>query len=146
MGTGAAERGGVTSLEVRRLLPASAEEVFAAWTDPEVMRTWLSPVGHADVEVDLRIGGRFRVTMVGEDRRIEHTGEYLEIAPPRRLAFTWSSRFTGPEPGVVTVELRPAEGGTELVLTHERLPEGQVEPHQGGWGRMLDRLAEEVLA
>lgn len=145
MGADAAEPRGATSLELRRLLPATAEEVFAAWTDPELMGRWLSPVGHAEVEVDLQVGGGFRVTMVGEDRKIEHTGEYLEIAPPRRLAFTWHSPYTGPEPTVVTVDLRPAEDGTELLLTHERLPEDQVEPHSGGWGRMLDRLAQEVL-
>lgn len=146
MGAGAAEPRRATSLEIRRLLPASVEEVFAAWTDPELMGRWLSPVGHAEVEVDLRVGGRFRVSMVGEDRRIDHTGEYLEIAPPRRLAFTWASPYTGPEPTVVTVELRPTGDGTELLLTHGGLPEDQVEPHSGGWGRMLDRLAGEVLA
>lgn len=140
MGDGAAE-----PLEVRRLLPATPEEVFAAWTEPDTMARWLSPVGHAEVEVDLRVGGRFRVAMVGQDRRIEHTGEYLEIAPPRRLAFTWASPYTGPEPTVVTVELRPAREGTELLLIHRGLPEDQVEPHAGGWGGMLDRLAGEVL-
>lgn len=145
MSTGAAEPRGASSLEVRRLLPAAAEEVFAAWTEPELMGRWISPRGHAEVEVDLRVGGRFRVAMVGEDRRIEHTGEYLEVAPPRRLVFTWVSSYTGPVPSVVTVDLRPAEEGTELLLTHERLPADQVEPHAGGWGRMLDRLAEEVL-
>jgi uncharacterized protein YndB with AHSA1/START domain len=142
MASGAAEP---TSLELRRRLPAGADEVFAAWTDPEVMGRWLSPVGHAEVEVDLRVGGRFRLIMGAEDRRLEHSGEYLEIAPPRRLVFTWRSPYTGPGPSLVTVELRPAEDGTELLLTHERLPADQVEPHTGGWGRMLDRLAEEVL-
>jgi uncharacterized protein YndB with AHSA1/START domain len=83
--------------------------------------------------------------MVGQDRRIEHTGEYLEVTPPRRLSFTWRSPYTGPEPSVVTVELRPGDEGTELVLSHKRLPRDQVEPHAGGWGRMLDRLIEEVL-
>ena len=145
MGPGAAEPRGAGTLEVRRLLPASVEEVFAAWSDPGVMGRWLSPVGHADVEVDLRVGGRFRVTMVGEGRPIEHTGEYLEVTPPRRLSFTWESPYTGPEPTVVTVELLPTEDGTELVLTHDRLPEDQVKPHAGGWGRMVDRMTEEVL-
>ena len=144
MGAGAAEPGW-SAVELHRLLPATAEEVFAAWTDPELMARWLSAGGHAEAEVDLRVGGRFRVTMVGQGQRIEHTGEYLEVAPPRRLAFTWASPFTGPEPTVVTVELSPAENGTELLLRHERLPEDQVKPHTGGWGRMLDRLAEEVL-
>jgi uncharacterized protein YndB with AHSA1/START domain len=145
VGVGAAEPPAAPAVELRRFLPAATDEVFAAWTDPELMARWLSPVGHAEVEVDLRVGGRFRVTMGAEDRRIEHSGEYLEVVPPRRLAFTWASPYTGPEPSVVTVELRPADDGTELLLTHERLPEDQVEPHAGGWGRMLDRLAEEVL-
>jgi uncharacterized protein YndB with AHSA1/START domain len=107
------------------------------------MGRWMSPAGHAEVEVDLRVGGRFRVAMVGEGRRIDHTGEYLEISPPRRLVFSWQSPYTGPEATVVTVQLRPVEDRTELVLTHEGLPDDQVEPHRGGWGRMLDRLAEE---
>jgi uncharacterized protein YndB with AHSA1/START domain len=145
VGAGAADPRGATLLEVRRLLPATAEEVFAAWTEPELMGRWMSPVGHAEVEVDLRVGGRFRVAMVGDDRRIEHTGEYLEISPPRRLVFSWESAYTGPAPTVVTVRLRPVDDETELLLTHERLHEDQVEPHSGGWGRMLDRLAEEVL-
>jgi uncharacterized protein YndB with AHSA1/START domain len=144
VGAGPAEPREDTSLELRRVLSAAAEEIFAAWTDPEVMSRWLSPVGRAEVEVDLRVGGRFRVIMGAEDRRLEHRGEYLEIVPPRRLAFTWTSAYTGPEPSVVTVELRPGDDGTELVLTHERLPEHQVEPHTGGWAQILDRLAEEV--
>lgn len=145
MGAGGAEPSEGTSLEVRRLLPATAEEVFAAWTDPELMGGWMSPVGHAEVDVDLRVGGQFRVIMGAKGRRLEHTGEYIEVNPAQRLVFTWRSPYTGPEPSVVTVELRPAETGTELLLTHERLPKDQVEPHAGGWGRMLDRLAEEVL-
>jgi uncharacterized protein YndB with AHSA1/START domain len=144
VGAGAAEPRRDTSVELRRVLPVSPDEVFAAWTDPELMSQWLSPVGHAEVEVDLRVGGRFRLVMVGEDRRIEHTGEYLEIIPPSRLAFTWVSPYTGPEPTVVTIELQAAADGTELLLTHERLPRDQVEPYAGGWGRILDRLAEEV--
>ena len=145
MNAGPGEPGGTTPVKLRRLLPATAEEVFAAWTDPSLMGRWLSPGGHAEAEVDLRVGGRFRVTMVGQGQRIEHAGEYLEVDPPRRLAFTWASPFTGPGPSVVTVELRPLEDGTELLLTHEQLPEDQIEPHAGGWGRMLDRLTEEVL-
>jgi uncharacterized protein YndB with AHSA1/START domain len=145
VGAGPAEPREDTSLELRRVLSATAEEVFAAWTDSDLMGQWMSPVGHAEVDVDLRVGGGFLVVMGAEDRRIEHSGQYLEIDPARRLVFTWRSPYTGPEPSLVTVELQPAEDGTELLLTHERLPEDQVEPHTGGWGRMLDRLAEEVL-
>jgi uncharacterized protein YndB with AHSA1/START domain len=129
-------------LRIERLLPAPVEEVFAAWTNPELMALWLSPVGHAEVQNDLSVAGRFRVLMVGDDMRIEHTGEYLEIQPPHRLAFTWNSPYTGNEPSVVTVELASEADQTRLVLVHERLPKSQVDPHAGGWGTMLDRLTE----
>jgi uncharacterized protein YndB with AHSA1/START domain len=104
----------------------------------------MSPVGHAVVSVDPRAGGRFRVVMVGEGREIEHVGRYEELVPGRRLRFTWRSPYTGGD-SLVTVELTRLGGGTELTLVHERLPDGQVRPHTGGWAAMLDRLAS-VLA
>jgi uncharacterized protein YndB with AHSA1/START domain len=131
-------------LEVRRVLPASPDEVFRAWTDPSLLSRWMSPVGHAEAEVDVRVGGSLRIVMVGEGRRIEHTGEYLEIDPPTRLAFTWRSEYTGAEPTIVRVSLAPSGEGTEFLLTHEGLTEEAAASHGGGWGQILDRLAHEV--
>ena len=128
-------------IEVRRRLPAPVTEVFAWWTDPERMAQWLSPVGTAEATVDLRVGGSFRVVMRGAGMEIEHTGEYLEIEPPRRLVFTWRSPYTGPEPSLVTVELEPDGDGTALRLLHGQLPEGAAASHAEGWGQMLGRLA-----
>ena len=128
-------------IRIERMLPAPIEEVFAAWTDPESMSLWLSPIGRADVEADPRVHGRFRVVMVGGDVSIEHTGEYLVFDPPRLLSFTWRSPYTGPEPSVVTVTLTPEGETTRLLLVHERLPAEQVTPHAEGWGSILDRLA-----
>ncbi len=70
-------------VRLERLLPAPAEDVFAAWTDPDSMSRWLSPTGRAVVTADVRVGAGFRVLMIGEDTEIEHTGEYLAIDPPR---------------------------------------------------------------
>lgn len=131
-------------LRIERVLPASPERVFDAWTDPASMGRWLSPVGHAEVESEARVGGRFRVVMADGDLRIEHHGEYLAVEPPGHLRFTWVSPYTGPEPSLVTVDLTEADEGTRLVLTHERLPADQVGPHEGGWGAILDRLAVEL--
>lgn len=132
------------AVQVRRLLPATPEEIFRAWTDPEQIRHWMSPVGTAEAEVDLRVGGGFRIVMSGEGLEIEHTGEYLEIAPPDRLAFTWRSPYTGQEPSLVTVTLLRRDEGTELVLIHERLPQETAASHGEGWGRMLERLAAHL--
>jgi uncharacterized protein YndB with AHSA1/START domain len=134
-------------LVVERLLPSPPAAAFAAWTDPARLARWMSPFGRAEAEVDLRVGGSFRIVMLGPDRGIEHTGEYREIDPPRRLVFTWRSPYTGPEPSVVTVELRPDPAGagrTRLTLTQVQLRPEHVEPHRGGWGAVLDHLANHL--
>jgi uncharacterized protein YndB with AHSA1/START domain len=125
---------------VERILPASVEDVYAAWTDPVLMNTWLAPTGQAQVEADVRVGGRFRVVMVGEGMRIEHSGEYLAVDPPHRLVFTWRSPYTGNEPSIVTVVLTGHGNRTHLALSHDRLPREARSSHQGGWSLMLDQL------
>jgi uncharacterized protein YndB with AHSA1/START domain len=126
-------------------LPAPVEVVYAAWTQPEAMARWLAPMGYADVETDVRVGGRIRVVMIGDGMSIEHTGEYLSVEPPHELSFTWQSAYTGAEPSVVTVTLTADGDSTHLLLLHERLPDDAAESHRGGWGAILQRLVEEVL-
>jgi uncharacterized protein YndB with AHSA1/START domain len=130
-----------TELRIERRFEASPDEVFEQWTDPPSMAKWLSPTGVAEVVADVRVGGRFSVTMIGDGKRLEHRGEYLRIEPSRVLSFTWISPYTGAGPSVVTVELMPDGAGTRLVLTHEWLPAEHVDPHAGGWGSILDNLA-----
>lgn len=128
---------------VRRLLSAPLEEVFAAWTDADSLKQWLCP-GSATVTAataDARVGGRFRVVMRDRGRDYEHTGEYREVQPPNRLVFTWRSPATGGRDTLVTVELRPHGQGTEMVLTHERLPDqAAADQHTKGWGSIAVKL------
>lgn len=131
-------------VRIHRFVSASPDRVFAAWTDPVTVARWLSPSGRAEAELEPRVGGRLRVTMIGEGMQIEHTGEYRELVPGRRLVFTWQSPYTGLEPSIVTVDLRPVPGGTALTLVHERLPAGGAESHTGGWAAILDRLEVEL--
>jgi uncharacterized protein YndB with AHSA1/START domain len=134
-------------LRVQRRLPGPPEHAFAAWTEPRLLARWMSPFGSAEAEVDLRVGGTFSIVMNGPGQEIRHTGTYLELEPPNRLVFSWVSPFTGPEPSRVSVYL-VASGAdeTELTLVHDRLPAGQVESHQGGWGQILDHLATLLAA
>jgi uncharacterized protein YndB with AHSA1/START domain len=138
------EGGGAIRLE--RLLPASVEDVFEAWTDPTEMARWFSPVGRAEVDADVVVGGRLRVVMIDDDVRIEHDGEFLEVLAPTRLSFTWRSRYTGDQPTLVTVELHDEDGATRLVLLHERLSPDARASHEGGWSAILDRLASVLTA
>ena len=82
-----------TSLRVERSYDALPEEVFDAWTNPEVLRRWwaVHPEGTTPIaEVDLREGGRYRLSMEGPDGE-RHTvqGEYSEVDRPHRLVYSW---------------------------------------------------------
>jgi uncharacterized protein YndB with AHSA1/START domain len=132
------------TLVVRRFIPVPRERVFAAWLDPASLAQWMRPTGITDakVEADARVGGRFRIVMVQGQEKFEHTGEYLIIEPPARLAFTWISQATDHRRTEVTIEFLERSGGTELVLTHHRLPSAQVESHRSGWTDVLRNLQE----
>jgi uncharacterized protein YndB with AHSA1/START domain len=136
------------TLVVRRFLPVPRERVFQAWLDPRSLAQWMRPGGMTDarVEVDPRVGGRFRIVMIQGREEFQHTGEYLAIDPPERLEFTWISEATDHRPTVVTIEFLERDGGTELVLTHRRLPANQVESHRRGWSDILRLLGDRFVA
>ena len=122
--------------------PASPEAVFDAWTDPEGLGAWFSPMTTASVpELDLRVGGAFRIDMHGEDADYVHTGKYLEVDRPHRLVFTWISAGTEDKETRVTVDLAADGDGTLLTLTQERFPcEESRDSHQQGWGAILEKF------
>ena len=132
-------------LVIRKLIPATREEVFAAWTDAESMKHWMCPGDNltAEATLDVRVGGAFRIMMRKPGQDCEHTGEYQVVEPPSKLVFTWISRFTENQPSLVTVELFDRGGQCELVLIHDRLPHAEaVKQHSGGWTSIAERLAE----
>jgi len=131
-------------IRLSRLLPATPQEVFDAWLDPESVKSWMCPGAQTApiVELDARVGGSFRVVMRDERGDFSHTGEYREIRPPERLVFTWRSNATRNEETLVTVEFSPRGDETELVLTHERLPdEPAVVGHTQGWQSIMEKFA-----
>ena len=130
------------TLVVRRVIPALRERVFAAWLDPKSLAQWMRPAGMTDAtaEVDPKVGGRFRIVMIEGPKRYEHRGEYLVIRPPERLEFTWISQATDHRATVVAIEFLERDAGTELVLTHRRLPPSQVGSHRAGWTDIMRKL------
>jgi uncharacterized protein YndB with AHSA1/START domain len=134
-------------LVVRRQIAVPRERVFDAWLDSESLAHWMRPGDMADaiVTVDPRVGGRFRIVMAGPTHGVvEHVGEYLAIERPSLLSFTWMSEKTDHQRTVVTIEFHERGAGTELVLTHRRLPPTMVEAHRRGWTDIV-RLLDEAL-
>ena len=75
------------------------------------------------------------------------SGVYREIDPPRKLIYTWQwESIPGFPETLVTVEFRPrANGGTDVVLTHEGLPDENARTrHEHGWVLSLDKLSNLV--
>ena len=134
------------ALALTRTYPVSPEKVWRAWTDPQAVRQWWGPGPGEPVslaELDLRVGGRFRIVFGGPDGKAhECAGVYREVVPNRKLVFTWSWPRTTPERiSVVTVELKAAPRGTDLVFTHQALFDEKVrDDHKRGWTGTLDKL------
>ena len=135
------------SLEIKRLIHAPRDRVYAAWTNPAQMKEWFGPksVQTHDLVADVRVGGKYRWDLSNsEGEKMTARGEYRELQPGRKIVFTW--QWDDDEDwenhiSVVTVELSDCEGGTELRLTHENLPNEQSrDGHSGGWMSALDKL------
>jgi uncharacterized protein YndB with AHSA1/START domain len=134
------------SLRVERSFDASPEEVFDAWTSPEVLERWwaVHPDGKTPVaEVDLRVGGRYRLSMESPDGET-HTvvGVYREVERPNRLLYTWQWELDSGEPGeisTVAVEFIGRGDHTDVVLEHTGLPDSDSrDRHAQGWSACMD--------
>jgi uncharacterized protein YndB with AHSA1/START domain len=132
------------SLILVRRLKASPAAVYAAWTDPALIARWWGPDAGPvlSAQADVRPGGRFSVvfrTLDGEEHN--SLGVYWEVVEDERLVFTWRWVSTPERESLVTVLLRPVDGGTELTLIHERFfDEAARDRHREGWGGALDKL------
>ena len=132
------------SLTIVRRIKASPAKVYAAITRPELMLQWWGPDAGPtlSVEADVRPGGRFSVVfrlMNGEEHN--PTGIYREVVPDEKVVFTWDLPGAAEPETLVTFLLKPIDGGTELTLTHEHLPdEAARESHELGWRGLLDKL------
>jgi uncharacterized protein YndB with AHSA1/START domain len=95
-------------------------------------------------EIDLRVGGRFRVAMLAADGETHDvSGTYLEVEPQRKLVFSWAWRSTPERESRVTVRIEPDDQGCELVLVHEQFfDEAAREGHTHGWSGALAKLGK----
>jgi uncharacterized protein YndB with AHSA1/START domain len=136
----------IPKLQVRRVYAVSPEQLFKAWTTPEELKRWHAPdpMTVPLVEVDLRVGGSYRIHMREPGGQEYHvSGTYRVVEPPRKLVYTWKwdHEDTATQ---VTLEFKPQGNGTELVLTHEGFAsEDSQARHEHGWTSIFERLARE---
>jgi uncharacterized protein YndB with AHSA1/START domain len=134
------------SLTLKRRLNARPEKVYAAWTDPEKIAHWWGPAdtvaGSIRAEMDVRVGGRFRLSFkTGDGEYHEVGGVYQEVVPDQRLVFSWAWHSTPERESLVAISLRPDRDGTLLTLHHEQFfDQAARDGHERGWTGTLDKL------
>lgn len=138
-------------VEIRRVIRASRQRVFAAWTNPEELKKWLAPgqMTVVSAETEPQVGGKFRMTMKGSmdglpenaGRRVSVEGVYTEIQPNQTVSFSWRPDWNMDGESQVTVRLRDVEGGTEMLFTHERIASTDgCSGYTRGWASCFEKL------
>ena len=134
-------------VRVNHCFPASAEAVFDAWLDPELIGKWMFGPAVRDEQVvrtliDPRVGGAFSFVVRRQGKEINHLGEYLTLERPHRLVFTWTTADSLPATSRVTIEILSLENQCELTLTHEIQPEwlDYAARIEESWSKMLHVL------
>ena len=136
---------GKITLVVRRTIRATPERLFEAWTEPTQLVKWWGPrpITCAEAQVDLRVGGAYRIAnRLPDESLLWISGEFEAVDRPHRLVYTWRVET---QPSVlerVTVQFEPSGDATEVIVMHQRIPdEATRKQHHSGWEGCLDGLA-----
>jgi uncharacterized protein YndB with AHSA1/START domain len=140
---------------IERNYPSAPQRVFAAFSDPAKKRRWFAADDKdfqvEKFEMDFRVGGiersRFRV----QGMECVNDTFYTDIVPDRRIVIAYTMTLGGKRisSSQATVELLPAEKGTDLIFTEQgAFFEGADGPQmrQEGWTKLLESLAREVAS
>jgi len=138
------------TVRMHRVLRATPQKVYRAFTEPDAMCKWLPPFGFtAKVHhMEAKVGGTFRMSFHSFSSGQGHGfgGEYLELQPHTRIRYT--DKFDDPAlPGTleVTIDLTPVLCGTELSVTQAGIPDAiPLEMCYLGWQESLLQLAQLV--
>ena len=136
-------------VRIERTFAASAEDVFDAWTNPEVMRRWFHCAPDwdtPDADVDLRVGGMVRVVMRKPDStEFEAHGEYTLIDRPHKLAMTWTFDDDPSNEQLIELSFSESEGSTTVLMVNRGISTDKRRDAQDwGWRGCFDEL-ERVL-
>ncbi|MCB2129691.1 MAG: SRPBCC family protein [Rhodobacteraceae bacterium] len=141
-----------TDLSFTRTLAVPRELIWECWTSPRHIPHFFVPRPHrvVDVDIDLRVGGRFDTTFSVEGTEMKNRGVYLELIPNEKLVFTdtytegWKP---SPDPFMTAILLlSDAEGGgtTYTAIARHRSADTRKTHEEmgfyGGWGTVADQL------
>jgi uncharacterized protein YndB with AHSA1/START domain len=129
------------TLVVKRTIRATPARLFDAWTTGHQLLRWWGPrpVVCSAAEVDLRVGGAYRIgNRLPDGREVFITGVFEEIEVPRRLVYSWTM---ADHTSRVTVRFEPRGTATEVIIEHEGVADEDTrKDHEKGWIGCLDGL------
>jgi uncharacterized protein YndB with AHSA1/START domain len=141
---------GELTLEIKRVLAAGPSVVFRAFTAPNELAKWWGPEGFTvpNLEFNPRVGDSYRIEMQPpEGDPFYLTGEFRELDPPARLAYTfvWEDPDLDDVETVVELSFRYLAESTEVVLTQAPFKtEPRRELHRNGWTDSFDKLEKLI--
>lgn len=146
-------------LVLARIIDAPREQVYRAWTDPELLKQWFTPKPWTteEVNIDVRPGGRCEIVMADENgTRYPNPGQYVEVVPNEKLVFT--DAFVGDwvpnEKPFMTAQLTFEDAGNgqtryiARVMHHtvEALKQHEAMGFHEGWGTTTEQLEQALKA
>ena len=139
------ERKSDREVVVTRTVNAPARLVFEAWTKAELFRRWWVPKSYGQTllscEMDVRVGGQYRLVFPFENSTMEFFGTYVEVTPHSRLVWTNDEGDAGKTITTVTFE---EKGGKTLLVVHDVYPSAEAVDtgSTGALPEALDQLDE----
>ncbi|MBA5793465.1 SRPBCC family protein [Flavobacterium sp. xlx-214] len=139
-----------SKVTLHRILTASPEKVFKAFSNADAIASWLPPYGFTAkvYQMDFKVGGTYKMSFTNFSTGNSHSfgGEYLEIIQDMLLKYT--DRFDDPNlPGemITTITFKKVLSGTEITATQEGIPDSiPTEMCYLGWQESLDKLKKLV--
>lgn len=127
-------------------MPAPPDSVWRALTEPGELAKWWGPRGFTtpSIELDLRVGGLYRIAMQPPEGELFHlSGEFRDLDPPARLAYTFVWEPPNPDDQETVAALSLADMGDSTELALEQGPfatEERLALHHGGWSDSFEKL------
>lgn len=137
-------------VEIERTFDAPAEDVFDAWTSPDVMRRWFHcepDWATPEASVDLRVEGKVRVVMRRPDgSEATAHGEFRVIDRPSRLVMSWTFDDEPDNEQLIELTFTESAGSTTVLLVNSRIwTDERRDSQDWGWRGCLDQL-QRLLA
>lgn len=138
----------MNSIKIERHFSGTPQKLWSAWTDPGIVKLWFGsdPNGTVlDAVLDVRVGGAFAVTFAnftGEEYTAQ--GIYQEVAPDKKLAFTWGWKNQPHIKESVAVHFQAEGDGTLMTFEHLDIDANTTHNYEIGWRTTFDKLEKAL--